>query len=559
MAKSRSFSIYLLKPGYSAANALRLGHALADNVVADNLPDGATLYILDSVPRPPWWKEYFAIDKELTQVQKGALIFLPVRERCFVLSFGHVSHNLLDASYEYDFGLRVTLNSLDPRKLKSTDTLDPGAAKRMRTQLPVESELTYFDFDRDSTILRSLTGKVREECRELFRHATGGSNLRISSDISADQLCGMCERLLALYEDDQYKVAFPEIQNIVPVCDPAQIFVLNDLLLQAFRERDTGLCLTVPDIVNYSDNVFSVFLGAGSSLIYNDVHIDHYFGYLDEKGIDREAVDIEVLRGHSLVLTDENGSPRNHYTIFKSLVFDACIEGEEGQTYHLCEGSWYKVDRDYVARLSAYLDSRCADCDLAAYTYSSEGEYNQKVSDNDNTLICLDMENISPDGQKQVEPCDLLRLRGNTAAFYHVKLSTLSAQLSHLFNQGVNAIELLRLEPRAQEKLEALIRDRTNAEYAEALISCIREQNCCVVFAIVTPKDATAKSLNLPLFSRISLMRNMKALQLMNIPAEFVFVADQSAEKEGRKRKRTRRTAPREDAGEAAAVAMDAR
>lgn len=202
MAKSRGFSIYLLKEGYDAANALREDHALADDVGAQGLPEDASLFVLDSAPRPPWWKAYFTIEKELTQVTKGALLFMPVGGRCFALSFGHVSHNLLDSSYEYDFGLRVTLNSLDPRKLKSTDTLDPGAAKRQRTQLPIESELTLFDFERDSTILRSLTGKVRDEHKDLFRHATGASNLRISTDIEANELPDLCGKLLALYQSD---------------------------------------------------------------------------------------------------------------------------------------------------------------------------------------------------------------------------------------------------------------------------------------------------------------------------------------------------------------------
>src|SRR3546814_1720005 len=172
MAKSRAFSIYLLKEGYDAANALREDHALDLDIGGQGLPEGATLFVLDSDPRPPWWKSYFNVEKNLTQVNKGALVFLPVGGRCFALSFGHVAHNLIDSSYESDFGLRVTLNSLDPHKLKSTDTLDPGAAKRQRTQLPIESELTLFDFDRDSTILRSLPGQVRDEHKELFRHAT---------------------------------------------------------------------------------------------------------------------------------------------------------------------------------------------------------------------------------------------------------------------------------------------------------------------------------------------------------------------------------------------------
>ena len=41
MARTRSFSIYLLKEGYNAANALREDHALDEGVDALRLPDGA--------------------------------------------------------------------------------------------------------------------------------------------------------------------------------------------------------------------------------------------------------------------------------------------------------------------------------------------------------------------------------------------------------------------------------------------------------------------------------------------------------------------------------------
>ena len=160
MSKSHSFSIYLLKQGYDSSNTLKEGHKLENRVDASNLPPSASLFVLDNPSGEPWWKWYFGIKKTLIQASKGALIFIPVDGRYFVLSFGHVFHNLHESSYEYDFGLRVTLNSVDPNKLKSTDILEPGAARRQRTQVPVDSDLTYFDFDHDSSILKSLTGKV---------------------------------------------------------------------------------------------------------------------------------------------------------------------------------------------------------------------------------------------------------------------------------------------------------------------------------------------------------------------------------------------------------------
>jgi uncharacterized protein (TIGR04141 family) len=541
MAKNRSFSIYLLKEGFNATNALREDHALDDDVGAQGLPDGATLFVLDSQPYAPWWKPYFGIEKNLTQMNKGALVFLPVADRCCALSFGHVAHNLIDTSYEYDFGLRVTLNSLDPHKLKSTDTLDPGAAKRQRTQLPIESELTLFDFDRDSTILRSLTGKVRDEHKDLFKHATGSSNLRISTDVESGGLMELCEQLLGLYHSEQYKAAFPEIQNIVPVRDPAQIDALNARLLEAFQARNPDLNITVPEIVNYSDNLYATFAGAGRSLVYDDVYIGRYYEYLDEHEVDLATLGINDLRRHALVLADEDGNARDRYSIFKGLVFDTTLAGAQDETFHLTEGNWYRVEDNYITRLADYLDPLCVPSDLPPYDHASEGEYNAAVAVGDSTIACLDRQNISPDGQTAVEPCDLLTVRDGVAAFYHVKVSTLSAQLSHLFNQGVNAVELMRLEPQAVDRLEGLIRDALAGGDPDVLVALVRERKYRIVFGIVTRKNPAERSANLPLFSRISLMRGMKALQLMDVPGSVIFISDQVAVAAGRKKKRKKK------------------
>lgn len=391
-----------------------------------------------------------------------------------------------------------------------------------------------------------MTGKVRDEHKELFRHATGGSNLRISTDIGANSLAALCETLLGLYRSDDYKNAFPEIQNIVPVRDPAQIEALNGQLLEAFWARNPDLNITVPEIINYSDNLYATFSGAGRSLVYDDVYMGRYYEYLDEHGSDLNAMGVEDLRRHALILTDEDGNGRDRYSIFKSLVFDTTLEGAQGETFHLCEGNWYRIDDAYITRLSAYLDPLCEGSDLPPYVQLSEGAYNEAVAAADAATACLDKKNISPDGQTSVEPCDLLAAREGVANFYHVKVSTLSAQLSHLFNQGVNAVELMRLEPAAVDKLEALIRDALASGYADGMVALVRDRKYRVVFGIVTRKDPAGRSLNLPLFSRISLMRGMKALQLMDVPGRVMFIADEVVAAEGRKKRRKKMDEPAE-------------
>lgn len=540
MPKSHSFSIYLLKEGFDQTNTLVDDHLLEDDVAATDLPAGATLFVLDSDPRPPWWRGYFAIQKNLSQVSKGALVFLPVSGRCFALSFGHVAHNLKDTSYEYDFGLRVTLNSLDPKKLKSTDTLDPGAAKRQRTQLPIESELTLFDFDRDSTILRSLTGKVKDDHKELFRHATGASNLRISTDTAANALVPLCEKLLELYDGEDFKASFPDIQNIVPVKDPVVLEALNVNLLAALHDKDPDLNLTVPEIVNYSDNVFVAFSGAGTSLVYDDVYIGRYYDYLEDREFALADVDVEDLSHHCLVLTDEDGGPRDRYTILKSLVFDTTLEAAGGATFHLSEGQWYRIDNDYIARLASYLDPLWIENDLPPYAHSTEGDYNEEAGQAGG-IGSLDKKSIAPAGQTQVEPCDLIAVKDGTLVFYHVKVSTLSAQLSHLFNQGINAIELLRIDEEATARLGVLASEALGVDGAAQAMALLAEGKCQIRFAIVTRKDPAHRSLNLPLFSRISLMRTLKALHIRGIGRGYTFVPDQSVEAEGKKKKRKKK------------------
>jgi uncharacterized protein (TIGR04141 family) len=76
--------------------------------------------------------------------------------------------------------------------------------------------------------------------------------------------------------------------------------------------------------------------------------------------------------------------------------------------------------------------------------------------------------------------------------------------------------------------------------------SRVRDRKCRIVFGIVTRKDPAGRSLNLPLFSRISLMRGMKALQLMDVPGRVIFIADQVVAAEGRKKKRKKKDVPDE-------------
>jgi len=532
MAKSRPFSIYLLKQGYDGTNSLKEDHKLDAAVAASKLPKGAQLFVLDAPETDVWWTGYFGVDARIQQASKGALVFLPINDRCFALSFGHVYQKLRDDCYEHDFGLRVTLNCVDPKKLRSTDTLQPGDARRQRIQAPIESDLTFFDFDRNSSVLRSLTGKVKDQYKALFKDATGASSLSIKSSATSKELTKLCEDLLDLYNGDGYRTTFPDIQNILPVTDPSTVSELNGWLIEALRTKKQGLYLTIPDIIDFrKHSYYALFSGEGTSLVYPDAQLSTYYEYLEKNGFNVAEITYEDIRRHQLNLVDEDEKVRERYSIVRCLLFETSL-GATGHTYHLAETKWYRVENAYLQKIQNTLDPLCTTLEFPDFNHKDEGEYNEFVIGEYPASICMDKADISPTMQTQIEPCDIYSADNGQGVFYHVKRSTHSSQLSHLFNQGINAIEILKVEPESVQKLVRLIEGAVADEATRAaLIAPVNGGKLKVVFGVITHKDPSLKCLNFPLFSRMSLMRTVRWFKVAGTTCEYGFIKDSSDEK----------------------------
>jgi hypothetical protein len=87
---------------------------------------------------------------------------------------------------------------------------------------------------------------------------------------------------------------------------------------------------------------------------------------------------------------------------------------------------------------------------------------------------------------------------------------------------------------------------------AETFLVPLAGKQYRVVFGIVTHKDSTKKSENLPLFSRVSLMRIARSLRLKDTQCRFGFIEDRSEKKDGVPKKRKAKV----DAEHAEVIAM---
>ena len=355
--------------------------------------------------------------------------------------------------------------------------------------------------------------------------------------------------MLRIYELDDYKTAFPELQNVVPVRDPDAIEELVGKLLVAIKEKHEALALTVPDIINYNDGVFAAFGGAGrKQKNYSDVFIKNYYDYLEENGFSLESFDFLALSKHQLLLVNEDNSVRDRFSLLKSLVYEVRLTGKFEGTYHLNDGMWFRVEDAFVDRIRSFLDPFFKATTLPEYNHETEGKYNAAVAAGNTSFVCLDKKSIGPKGHTAVEPCDFLTLT-DAIDLHHIKVSTHSNQLSHLFNQGVNSLHLLKAEKECADKLVNLVSKSANHTLnlsdLESLLGNVKFR---IIFGIVTHKEPSMKSDALPIFSRISLMRALKELHVMSASYEVCFIPDKSIVpppvKRGRKKNATQTPPP---------------
>jgi uncharacterized protein (TIGR04141 family) len=521
---TRSMSIYLLKEGYTVEAALEDDHGYKEVTPGPAAPAGTRMFIRSGRGQTPWWKEYFGVVEDLWQQTNSAVAFVPITARIFALAFGSGHYLIKPESFDHEFGTRVVLNAVDPKKLKSTDTLDPNSSQRRRTQLPFDADLALLSFAGDSSVLKSITGKAKEEFAELAKSITGSNGLRITTPVDVGDIGSLLFEVLRLASSEEYLKTFPDVAKIRPVSDPALIAQLDNHLVSAIFDREASILLTIPDIIDYSDESYVTFSGAGRCEMFADVYIKHYREYLEQNGASESTLTVEKLHGHRLLVLDGNGDPVRRWSIYKSLVFEVSLEA--GFSYHLSDGTWYRVADALLMELREYLDAYWAPMNLPEHKDGTEGRYNELVGELPG-FVCLDQANIAPDGQYPVEPCDLARVAGDQAELIHVKVGTSSDTLSHLFNQGVNSVQLIRTEASSLDKMIQLIEAKADAADSGSLVAALQEGRYKVAFAIITHKQTPErKSDNLPLFSRISLRRQILALRSMRVDVTYQFVRD---------------------------------
>src|ERR1044071_3066371 len=126
-------------PRVHSLTVLLLGHSIAEPEDALKKPEELTryelradldftgmLFLRDPQAGEPSWKRF--VEPGLVQAlpplanaSNSAVLFVRTGGRILAITFGHGRHLLKTGVHETDFGLKVVLNSVDEKKLRSID------------------------------------------------------------------------------------------------------------------------------------------------------------------------------------------------------------------------------------------------------------------------------------------------------------------------------------------------------------------------------------------------------------------------------------------------------
>jgi uncharacterized protein (TIGR04141 family) len=158
MAKIKTFSLYLAKPGVTDFDVLLTQKALdllergpATKSTSDEFGNGAAVYTFPGIPLVPAWvgllKSSFKLPPNVFSQSPCALLAFKKDDFIFAISFSYAHVYLDDAKTEADFGLRVAINFINDEKLRSVERSNIGDAIRDFAQAAGQRDLRSFGFD----------------------------------------------------------------------------------------------------------------------------------------------------------------------------------------------------------------------------------------------------------------------------------------------------------------------------------------------------------------------------------------------------------------------------
>ena len=511
---TQGYTIYLLKDSVKIfAAALDPEKHVTPHDLNNNLGFVGTLFVGDQHQSTPGWVDLLNPHLQTSVARAfsasiSAVLLVNYDRRMFAVTFGYGKGLLAGSSWVRDFGLKVTLNRVDPAKLRSVDSKTyEDMVLSTRRQSSRSSTVNTFELDVARDLVRGVTGDSLDTT--FFKRLTGFDSLTLTTELPFEDFGDLLDELLVAYGETKYKTNFGWIDNVKEV-DSSVRQKLDDLLVAALRAGNTGGMHFAPaDVVEWNNVAGFNFTGGKKTVTYPELDLRDYLQVL---GGDLANVYVDQLKRHRVRLRYEDSDVfHEQWPVYECLVWEA---DSKGKKYVLFDSRWFEIEKSYATRVSAFVNSISA-ISIAlpqGNLGDDESVYNESVANgNPKQFALLDKQTIRADGAATpIEFCDLM---SNAGHLIHVKKRSSSATLSHLFSQGsVSADAFLRDMGVRREVRSKLKKLKKNAHYALIPTERPTSADFEVVYAVLA-KDGAAWPPRLPFFSAVNLVHHASRIQ----------------------------------------------
>lgn len=509
MAKAipvRTLTIFLAKKRFSEEEILEPENVSECSVTAVNLGDRVvgTLYAKQTPTTPPAWLKFFADSTSrmppLRRSSVAAVFIVRAGGRILILAFGQGRHLIKTGTCEERFGLRVTLNSVDPKSLRAVDvsTLEANPFHGTR-QASREASLGEFGINLDQDILRAVTGRPMDEA--LGRRMTGIDSLAVRVRVNLATLPSLLRRYLRKSEDDGYRANFHWVDHVAEVRDGQLEITLCEALINTTNGSRSGIWAAIPERIEWA-NFDSFRFGSGKDAkSADDITLDRMIDCLDGKKASMAFLENTCV----YCFAEGNPLPIYRWPFFKCLTADIDLNGDK---YLLNAGRWYRVSREFVDEVDREIKPLLevtSSSSLPTWGDEHEDAYNQRVSRaSEGAWVLMDQVMVKHDGMPSpIEFCDLF---SDDRRLIHVKRYGQSSVLSHLFMQGLVSAESLLSDAQFRKAVNGHL--PLTHQLQDPNLRPLPSQYE-IVFAIGSTEMGT---LRLPFFSRVTLRNVARTL-----------------------------------------------
>lgn len=532
---TQRLTIYLLRDVNDPDDAL--ADVAATGLDSSGLTEASGLngrfYSRKSFSRTPGWAKYLdpVLDADVQGLQSASasgLLVLKVDDLSFALTFGYGRSFLNQAKVERRFGLKVALNLIDERQIRSLDTKKfDEMVVSTNTQTSRTTELPTFGVNILRDIVRAVTGVAPEASG--YKSLSGSDALVLGFDKPVTDLSALLRDLHSNYSATRYKAAFGWVDHLAEVKDPALVSALNEQLVKQLAASDTSTThMAMPENLEWEDIEHFVIVPTVRQTHFDELDLDAYLGHRATKPAELTVESLKNRKVSVKFLRSADADAR--WSVYQCLVSEQRLNGG---AYALIEGRWFSIADSLVAEVDTAIAAiPQASVSLpAGLPGESEGDYNARAASGSADLALLDKELVAPDGSNtRIEFCDLLSTDGSLV---HVKRKSRSSTLSHLFAQGHVSAESL-VDGTLRDQVRTAIRKAAGSADASGWLDLVPPSSgvpdrdkVTVTYAVIANSSASGVEW-LPFFSRLTLMQTVRDLNrigftkvaLMRVPVE---------------------------------------